>query len=122
MKGLLIFCVNGIIAIWFGILWLYKMLLSSDMPMSISSDEMQYMILTLFISTIVALIYVKFTSNTRLVYFLVIPSFLWGFSMVQSLIKSYHEYNTIITIAGFVGSMLIVITSSLNARRLSKSP
>lgn len=120
MKKLFIFCANGAIAIWFMILWLYKMLLSSDIPMSISSDEMQNMVLTLLVSTIVVLLYVKVTSNTTLFYFLVIPSFLWGFSMVESLIKGYHEYHTIITITGFISSIVILRICYLRARRLSK--
>jgi hypothetical protein len=42
MKKLILFCANGAIAIWFIILWLYKMLLSSDIPMSIPSCSEQF--------------------------------------------------------------------------------
>lgn len=121
MKTLLKLCVNGAIASWFTILWLHMMLLSSDIPISISPNEMQDMVITLLVSTIAVLLYVKLTSNTRLLYFLLIPSFLWGSSMVQSIVKDYHEYDTIISITGFISSMLIVTISILKDRRFFKS-
>ncbi|MBU8713188.1 hypothetical protein KM924_11830 [Brevibacillus parabrevis] len=122
MKKLLMYCANAVIAVWFVVLWLYKMMLSSDIPMSISSAEMQNMILTLLISTITVLLYVKLSSSTELFYFLVFPAFLWGFSMVQSFMNSYHEYNTLMAVSGFFCMSLIFASSSLNAKRLSKLP
>ncbi|GEC93794.1 hypothetical protein [Brevibacillus brevis] len=120
MKKLLVFCVNSMIAIWFLLLWGFQMILASDMPVSISFDEMQSMVLTLLVSTIITAFYVKIIPDTHLYFFLTLPTLIWGFSMVNSISKNYHVYDTIITVSGFMCSIFIFIILYLNARRLSK--
>ncbi|QHZ54321.1 hypothetical protein M655_000900 [Brevibacillus sp. NSP2.1] len=122
MKKLLIFCANSIIAIWFFLLWCNMMLLSSDIPINISYDEMKSSTLTILVSTAITIFYVKLTPDNKLYYFLIFPTLLWGFSMTQSLIYNYHQYDTIIAITGFICSALIFFVLFFDARRTSMSP
>ncbi|TGV30032.1 hypothetical protein EN829_038275 [Mesorhizobium sp. M00.F.Ca.ET.186.01.1.1] len=122
MKKLLIFFANGIIAIWFFLLWCHMMLLSSDIPVNISYAEMKSVILTTLVSTAITIFYVKITPGNKLYYFLIFPTLLWGFSMTQSIIYSYHEYDTIITITGFSCSALIFFVLFFYAKRTLITP
>ncbi|WP_232322239.1 hypothetical protein [Brevibacillus parabrevis] len=121
MKKLLIVCANGVIAIWFFLLWCKMMLLSSDMPINITYDEMKSIVLTILVSTIITILYVKIIPGNNLYYLLLFPKLLWGFSMTQSLIYNYHEYDTIITITGFICSALIFLVLFLDEKRTSVS-
>lgn len=58
---------------WFFLLWCKQMILASDIPVTISFDEMQEFLQIFSISTILALVYIRFVDDTKLHYFLVIP-------------------------------------------------
>jgi hypothetical protein len=109
------------IALWFFLIWCYTMLISSDIPVAISYDEMRNIVLTLIGSTILTLVYTKIASDNNLFFFIGIPAFLWGASMTQSLIYSYHKYYTLLSVVGFIGCLFIILFSFFNARRLKKT-
>ncbi|WP_188069753.1 hypothetical protein [Brevibacillus brevis] len=121
MKKLLIFCTNGVIAIWFFLLWCKMMLLSSDMPINITYDEMKSVVLTILVSTTITIFYVKIIPGNKLYYLLFFPTLLWGFSMTQSLIYNYHVYDTIIAITGFICIALVFLVLFFDAKRAAIS-
>ncbi|EJL45764.1 hypothetical protein PMI08_01523 [Brevibacillus sp. CF112] len=122
IKKLLLVCANSIIAIWFFLLWCNKMLLASDIPINISYEEMKSEIIAILVSTAIAVLYVKLTPGNPLYYFLIFPTFLWGFSMTQSFMYNYHKYDTIMAITGFLCSTFIWIVLFCTARRTATSP
>jgi hypothetical protein len=118
MKRLIHVFMGCSIAVWFFLLWCNKMLIASDIPVSISYDQMKNAILILIVSTILTLIYIKISVNPYLIFFVAIPALLWGHSMVRSLLYRYHEYDTTISVVGFIGCLLIIFCSVFEAKRL----
>ena len=112
------------IGIWFFLLWCYKMLLSSDIPVSISYDHLKNTLLVLIISIVLTLLFIQIVVDTKLVYFIATPAVLWGISMTQAILHHYHKYDTILSIVGFVGCAIIALfsiykTYSVNHTRTS---
>ncbi|MGK5510495.1 hypothetical protein [Brevibacillus formosus] len=104
-------------ASWFFFLWCYQMLLASDIPVTISYDEMQGFLQTFAISAILALAYIKFVDDTKLHYFLTIPSLFWGMSTIQALTHNYHPYDTLISCVSLIGCILIFLYSIFKENR-----
>ncbi|MGH4141151.1 hypothetical protein [Clostridium sp.] len=84
------------------IIWVYKMVVTSDIPVEISYKDsvVIYCLLVLFL--IIYSFYIRKTKyilmNTNL---LLIPLFLWGMCMQQALTYHYHKYDTLVSIIGF---------------------
>ncbi|TQK75181.1 hypothetical protein FB479_101793 [Brevibacillus sp. AG162] len=77
MKSLLKTMIGLAFAFWFFILWANKSLLSSDIPVTISTWGTIVFSFSYLVSTVVALIYVRFTHNGKIHIFLSIPTLLW---------------------------------------------
>ncbi|WP_255322432.1 hypothetical protein [Brevibacillus formosus] len=82
---------------WSFILCACKTLLSSDIPGTISTWDTILFSFSYLVSTVVALIYVRFTHNGKIHIFLSIPTLLWGPSKVlhieseELIYWKYHE-------------------------------
>lgn len=96
---------------WFFLLWCKQMILASDIPVTISFDEMQEFLQIFSISTILALVYIRFVDDTKLHYFLVIPILLWSMNTIQDLEYNYHPYDTLISYVSLIGCLLIFLYS-----------
>lgn len=96
---------------WFMLLWGYKMLLSSDIPVRISLDEMRSTLLTILVSTLITLLYIRKVSKSRLWCFFLFPSLFWAGSMLMAIKYQFHDYDTTLSVAGFVGCLCIILFS-----------
>lgn len=94
------------------LVWGYKMLISSDIPVNISFNELTGLLITIFIFTILEYFYIKkHKSNLsflNLVFFIILFVFWFG-SFSASLAYNYHIYATIIDIIGFISIIIIMI-------------
>jgi len=96
---------------WFMLLWSYKMLLSSNIPVRISFDEMRSTLLTIIVSTLIMLLYIRIVKKSLLWCFFLFPSLFWAGSMVMAIKYQYHDYDTTLSVAGFVGCLCIILYS-----------
>lgn len=96
---------------WFMLLWGYKMLLSSDIPVRISLDEMRSTLLTILVSTLITLLYIRKVSKSMLWCFFLFPSLFWAGSMLMAIKYQFHDYDTTLSVAGFVGCLCIILFS-----------
>lgn len=92
------------------VIWVYKMLVTSDISVEISLND------TILISSLLALtliIYSFYVRKTKClltnIIGLLLPLFLWSMSMIQSLIHQYRKYDTFISSMGFLMTMIILI-------------
>lgn len=90
------------------ILFVFKMLVTSDVPVSMSLKECTF-ICILLIS--ILLIYNFYINRTKFllinIIFILFPLFLWFTSMKQALIYNYHKYDTLTCIIGF--SIILIL-------------
>lgn len=123
MKKIHLF-ISFLFGLWSFFLWCWLMIISGDIPVSISYDEFRVTLLGIGIFTLISIVYIKYVIYPNyLLIFLSFPTFLWGFQMVQELKYHYHKYSTIVTITGFIASLLIIfflIFKSLRERRVEK--
>ncbi|UED77518.1 hypothetical protein [Brevibacillus sp. DP1.3A] len=117
MKSLLKMMIGLAFAFWFFILWACKSLLSSDIPVTISTWDTILFSFSYLVSTVVALLYVRFTYNGKIHIFLSIPTLLWGLSIAQVFTHQYHPYDTLMSVIGFIGSGAIMFFSILMQRK-----
>ncbi|MDC0765065.1 hypothetical protein POF51_30530 [Brevibacillus sp. AG] len=117
MKSLLKMMIGLVFAFWFFILWACKSLLSSDTPITISTWDTILFSFSYLVSTVVALIYVRFTPNGKIHIFLSIPTLLWGLSTAQVFTHQYHPYDTLMSVIGLLGSGAIMFFSILMQRK-----
>ncbi len=90
------------------LLWCWTMILSGDIPVSISIGELWFTLISILTFAIIGLFNTKKTNDPYLSLLLLsLPVFLWGFSIVQDLTYHYHIYSTIISITGFIVNLLI---------------
>ncbi|MGG4442309.1 hypothetical protein [Brevibacillus fortis] len=111
MKSLMKMIIGLAFGFWFFILWACKSLLSSDIPVTISAWDTIIFSFSYLVSTVVALIYVRFTQNGKLHIFQSIPTLLWGVSTAQVITHQYHPYDTLMSVIGFIGSGVIMFFS-----------
>ncbi|KRE56817.1 hypothetical protein ASL11_34245 [Paenibacillus sp. Soil750] len=121
MKKIHLF-ISFLFGLWSFFLWCWLIIISGDIPVSISYDEFRVTLLGIGIFTLISIVYIKYAigRTNLLLIFLSFPTFLWGFQMVQELKYHYHKYSTIVTITGFIASLIIIIFSiykSLKKRR-----
>lgn len=102
---------------YFFLLWCNKLLLSSDIPVTISYQEMQDFLLTMMISVLVTLAYIKWVNETNMHYFIAFPTLLWSVSTIQALTYHYHPYDTLLVCAGFAGCLLIIFSAIVKKNR-----
>ncbi|MGG4453816.1 hypothetical protein [Brevibacillus porteri] len=117
MKSLLKMMIGLAFAFWFFILWACKSLLSSDIPVTISTWDTILFSFIYLVSTIVALIYVRFAPNGKIHIFLSIPTLLWGLSTAQVFTHQYHPYDTLMSVIGLIGAGAILFFSILMQRK-----
>ncbi|QEK11425.1 hypothetical protein FQB35_03025 [Crassaminicella thermophila] len=92
------------------LLWGYKMLISSDIPVEISFKEAIFMSFLLILFLAIYGVYFKNTKYILLnILFLFMPLILWFMSMQQALIYHYHKYDTIISILGFFITLIVFL-------------
>jgi len=84
------------------IIWAYKMVVTSDVPVEMSYKDSVIIMCTLVSFLIIYSFYTRKTKyiliNTIL---LLIPLFLCFMSMQQALTYHYHKYDTLVSIIGF---------------------
>ena len=84
------------------ILWAYKMIVTSGIPVEMSFNDSVSISCLLFLDLIVYSFYVRKTKYILMnIILLLIPLFLWGASMQQALTYNYHKYDTLVSIIGF---------------------
>ncbi|SMB86080.1 hypothetical protein SAMN00017405_1113 [Desulfonispora thiosulfatigenes DSM 11270] len=96
------------IAIAFGltifklILWAYKMLITSDIPVKMSFMDSLLITGLLLLTFIIYGFYITKTKFIKLnIILLALPLLLWFTCTQQSLTYHYHKYDTIVSIIGF---------------------
>ena len=106
------------------ILFVFKMIVTSDVPVSMSLKECTF-ICILLIS--ILLIYNFYINRTKFlltnIIFILFPLFLWFTSMKQALIYNYHKYDTLTSIIGFsitLIPLLKLIYIKIKSLKLSK--
>ncbi|MBM7871658.1 hypothetical protein JOC70_003168 [Clostridium pascui] len=84
------------------ILWAYKMIVTSGIPVEMSFNDSVSISCLLFLALIVYSFYVRKTKYILMnIISLLIPLFLWGASMQQALTYNYYKYDTLVSIIGF---------------------
>lgn len=83
------------------ILWLYVLLISSDIPVNISKNEFIISIISLLLFGLFYRFYVRKSKREVIGVPLLIPLAFWLSSMVDAIKYNYQIYNTIISIIGF---------------------
>lgn len=83
------------------ILWLYVLLISSDIPVNISKNEFIISIISLLLFGLFYRCYVRKSKREVIGVPLLIPLAFWLLSMVDAIKYNYQIYNTIISIIGF---------------------
>ena len=83
-------------------LWLYGMLISSDIPVNISKNEFIGMIISFILFGVFYSIYIRKGKRKEIIILLLIPSVLWLVNMVYIIRYNYQAYNTILSIMGFI--------------------
>ncbi|WP_454052023.1 hypothetical protein [Clostridium sp. Marseille-Q7071] len=102
--------ISLILSIWTFLIFTYKMILSSDIPVSISLEELINFIIGILIYTIIQLFYIKKTKLYLLnLTLLIVPITFWGIALSQALTYKYHVYGTISGIIGFLCTSIIVL-------------
>lgn len=84
------------------ILWVYEMLVTSDIPVEMSFNDAVLISCLLVLFLVVYSLYIRKTKFILMnIILLLIPLFLWLVSMQQALTYQYHRYDTIVSIIGF---------------------
>ena len=89
------------------ILWAYKMLVTSDIPVEMSFNDVVLISCLLALFLVVYSLYIRKTKCILMnIILLLIPLFLWLVSTQQALIYQYHRYDTIVSIIGFAAVLI----------------
>ncbi|MEG0775361.1 hypothetical protein [Clostridium sp.] len=89
------------------ILWAYKMLVTSDIPIEMSSRDCILVSSLLVLVLIFYNIYARKTKYVLLnITFLLLPLFVWFMSMQLALTYHYHKYDTLVSIIGFSATLI----------------
>lgn len=94
------------------ILWLYLMLISSDIPVNISKNEFINSVISLLLFGVLYSFYINISKTKITVILLLIPLGIWLSSMIDAINCSYQTYHTIISTIGFT-TMLYCIGLSI---------
>lgn len=98
------------INIFIFILWTYKMLLTSDIPVEISADDAMRISFLLILSLIIYSIYIRKTKYLlRNLALIVLLLTLWSASMLHALMYNYHKNDTLVSIIGFSTTIIILL-------------
>ncbi|MHB8036159.1 hypothetical protein CF069_20085 [Clostridium botulinum] len=92
-------------------IWIYKTLITSDIPVNISFKQFILLSILIFIYTLIQSFYIRrLKSNLHLLnlLLLIILLLLWIGSLITALKYNYNKYDTIIDIIGSIS--LIIIT------------
>lgn len=89
------------------ILWTYKMIVTSDIPVEMSFNDSALIASLLVLALILYSLYVRKAKYILMNgILLVIQLFLWGMSMQQALTYHYHKYDTLVSIIGFCTNLI----------------
>lgn len=83
------------------ILWLYVLLISSDIPVNISKNEFIISVISLLLFGLFYSFYAIKSQREVIGVSLLIPLAFWLSSMIDAIKYNYQIYNTIISIIGF---------------------
>ena len=101
-----LFCCLGLNMFIF-VLWVYEMLISSDIPVEVTFKEVISMLCVLVLFLALYSLYARKTKYLLVNSILIlIPLFLWFISLQQALKYHYHKYDTLVSIIGFSFTML----------------
>lgn len=84
------------------ILWLYGILISSDIPVSISKNEFIVLLISFILFGVLYSTYIIKCKRKEITILLLIPLVLWLFDMIYTIRYNYQTYDTILSIIGFV--------------------
>ena len=103
LKRLLQIIVILCLLFWVLINWVWKMDLSSDIPVQILLEDIIPWMISMLLVTMLYLIFVK---SKRLNWVILLPLGLWGISFCSALIYQYHPYVTLRDGVGFFATLL----------------
>lgn len=84
------------------VIWVYKMVVTSDIPVEIFFKDSVIITCMLFLFLIIYSVYTRKTKYILMnMTLLLIPLFLWFMCMQQALTYHYHKYDTLVSIIGF---------------------
>ncbi|MCT4544675.1 MAG: hypothetical protein N4A63_14155 [Vallitalea sp.] len=111
MKSKLIDIIISLILNTFSLLiWVYEMIIASDIPVKISYSDCILLISLLVLFLIIYYFYSIRTKYKLMNILLLLPSlYLWYMTMKQGLIHHFHKYDTLISIAGFIVILILII-------------
>ncbi|NFA60696.1 hypothetical protein K8O96_09035 [Clostridium sporogenes] len=92
-------------------IWIYKMIITSDIPVNISFKQFILLSITIFLYALIQYFHInKFKSNLYLfnLSFLIILSLLWIGNLTTALKYNYNKYDTIIDIMASILSIIII--------------
>lgn len=106
-------------------IWGYKMIITSDIPLTMYFRQLIGLFIIIMIYTILEYFYIKkLKSNLFLLnlLFLIILLTLWLGNLATALIYNYHIYDTIIDIVGFTSitiSIIVAFTSKFKNKTVN---
>ncbi|WP_252229436.1 MULTISPECIES: hypothetical protein [unclassified Clostridium] len=83
------------------ILWLYVLLISSDIPVNISKNEFVISLMSLLLFGILYSFYIKNSKREVMGMLLLIPLGFWIPDIINAIKYNYQIYNTILSVIGF---------------------
>lgn len=102
--------ISLILSIWTFLIFAYNIILSSDIPVSISLKELINFVIVILIYIIIQLFYIKKTKLYLLnLTLLILPVTFWGITLLGALTYKYHKYDTILDIIGFSSTLIIAL-------------
>lgn len=82
-------------------LWIYEILISSDIPINISKNEFMVLAISFILFGVFYSFYMKKSKRKEGVILLLIPLLFWLFNMIEAIRYNYETYCTILSILGF---------------------
>lgn len=94
------------------LIWGYKIIITSDVPVTISLRQLiQLFIMALIYTTLQHLYIKKFKSNFSFLNIIlsIILLLIWSGNLVTAIIYKYHVYDTISDVIGFISTIMVII-------------
>lgn len=106
-------CLFSFLLFSFGFLiWTYKMLITSNIPINVSFKEFIATLSLIFIYTIITYFYIRKIKNNLLLLNFILLSILlvfWLGNLSTSIIYKYNIYDTILNFLGFISIVINII-------------
>lgn len=95
------------------LIWVYKMIITGDLPIKISFYEVIVTFILLVLFLVIYSTYIKYSKFQMLnKLLLLIPLSLWVMSMQQALTYNYHNNDTLVSIMGFFIALIAFLRTT----------